>query len=276
MQAQVQQLDWRHVRRRFDRADYVYRHTFDGLMERLEPLRISPAMILDLGAATGKGSRMLGKRFRRARIVSGDISIAMLRRARAERHLFSKVREVQMDAARLPLRDESVDLVVANMLLPWVENLPGCLQEVGRVLRQGGVFAFATLGPGSFAPIRKIGGGENRMHAFADMHDVGDALVRAGLADPVLDLDRLTVTWPDVAAIRRDHVASGAGNSARGRVATLTGRARLAEMLDLFRSGEGFAAELELVYGHAWGVGPRAPVGEFRIDANAIGPRLRK
>ena len=99
-------------------------------MERLEPLRISPATILDLGAATGSGSRALGKRFRQARIISGDISMPMLQRARAARRMFSKAREVQLEASRLPLRDDSVDLVVANMLLPWVDDLPGCLQEV--------------------------------------------------------------------------------------------------------------------------------------------------
>jgi malonyl-CoA O-methyltransferase len=242
-------------------------------MERLEPLRISPATILDLGAATGSGSRALGKRFRQARIISGDISMPMLQRARAARRMFSKAREVQLEASRLPLRDDSVDLVVANMLLPWVDDLPGCLQEVSRVLRKGGVFAFATLGPGSFAPILNVEGDESRMHAFADMHDVGDALVRAGLAEPILDVDRLTVTWPDLAAIRRDHVASGGGNASRGRVATLTGRTRLDGMLELFRREGGFAAELELVYGHAWGTGPRTRDGETRIAPEAIGRR---
>jgi len=108
------------------------------------------------------------------------------------------------------------------------------------------------------------------------MHDVGDALVRAGLAEPVLDVDRLTVTWPDVETIRRDHVASGGGNSARDRVSTLTGRARLAAVLDQLRRGDGFAADLELVYGHAWGTGPRAPQGEVRVAADTIRRRPRQ
>jgi malonyl-CoA O-methyltransferase len=279
----MQDLVQQHVRRRFDRAagsfdsaDYVFRHAFDGLMDRLEPVRIEPAVILDLGASTGSGSRALGKRFRRARIISGDISAAMLRRARASRRLFSRPREVQMDARRLPLRDDSVDLVVANMLLPWIDDLPACLGEVNRVLVTGGVFAFSTLGPGSLAPIRDTAGPHVRLHAFADMHDVGDALVRAGLADPVIDVDRLTITWPDAAAVRRDHVASGGGNSARGRIATLTGRDRLAALLDPFRRDGGLAAELELVYGHAWGTAPRTRDGEVRIQADGIGRRSRR
>jgi malonyl-CoA O-methyltransferase len=280
MEAPPQSLNMKHVQRRFDRAantfdraDYVHRHAFEGLCERLEPLRISPNWILDLGAATGAGSRALGKRYRKARIVSGDLSMPMLRRARAARGLLSKAREVRMDARRLPLRDGSMDLVIANMLLPWIDDLPCCLQEVGRVLQKGGVFAFATLGPGSFAPLRRNDSSETCLHAFADMHDVGDALVRAGLADPVVDVDRLTITWPDAAAIRRDHVASGGGNARRDRAATLTGRARHADVLDLFRRDDDFAAELEIIYGHAWGTGPRSEGGEFHIDATAIGRR---
>jgi malonyl-CoA O-methyltransferase len=105
------------------------------------------------------------------------------------------------------------------------------------------------------------------------MHDVGDALVQAGLVDPVLDVDRLTITWPDIAAIRRDHVAAGAGNARRDRAGTLTGRSRLADVLATLRRGDGFGADIELIYGHAWGTGPRPEAGEFRIDANAIGHR---
>jgi malonyl-CoA O-methyltransferase len=280
MERPPQQLNAQHVLRRFDRAastfdqaDYVHRHAFSGLSERLEPLRISPAWILDLGAATGAGSRALGKRYRKARIVSGDLSMEMLRRARNARGFLSKAREVRMDARQLPLQDGSIDLVVANMLLPWIDDLPGCLREVGRVLCKGGVFTFATLGSGSFEPLRQVEDGETRLNRFADMHDVGDALVQAGLADPVLDVDRLTITWPDIAAIRRDHVASGAGNTRRDRAATLTGRSRLKDALDTLRRDGGFAAEIELVYGHAWGTGPRPDAGEFRVDANAIGRR---
>jgi malonyl-CoA O-methyltransferase len=273
-------LNRRHVERRFDRAaatfdrgDYVHRYAFDGLLERLEPLRVDPEWILDLGAATGTGSRALAKRFRRARVISGDLSMRMLQQARASRRLFSKGREVRMDAARLPLRDGSADLVVANMLLPWIDDLAGSLGEVNRVLDRGGVFAFATLGPGTFEPLRQVATGETRLHTFADMHDVGDAMVRAGLSDPVLDVDRLSVTWTDLDSIRRDHVASGAGNAALDRTATLTGRARLADTLERFRQGDGFAAELELVFGHAWGSGTRPGAGEFHVDANAIGRR---
>ena len=280
MERPPQALNPRHVQRRFDRAagtferaDYVHRHAFGGLLERLDPLRISPDWILDLGAATGTGSRALGKRYRKARIVSGDLSTAMLRRARDARGFLSKAREVRMDARQLPLLDGSIDLVVANLLLPWIDDLAGCLREVGRVLRKGGVFTFATLGPGSFEPLRQVNSGETRLNAFADMHDVGDALVKAGLADPVLDVDRLTITWPDIAAIRRDHVAAGAGNTRRDRAMTLTGRSRLAEVLDALRRDGGYAADIELVYGHAWGTGPRPEAGEFRIDANAIGHR---
>ena len=244
MERPPRQLDKRHIVRRFDRAaevfdqgDYVHRHAFDGLLERLDPLRVDPDWILDLGAATGTGSRALAKRFRRARIISGDLSTSMLLRARRSRRLFSKAREARMDAARLPLRDASVGLVVANMLLPWIDDLAGSLGEVNRVLERGGLFAFATLGPGTLEPLRQTTAEETQVHPFADMHEVGDAMVKAGLSDPVLDVDRLTVTWNDIEAIRRDHVASGGGNVAVDRASTLNGPGEAGRYASRFSSG---------------------------------------
>jgi len=275
MNASARILNAAHVRRHFDRAsarfdtaDFVHRKTFDGLMERLAPLLLEPAIILDLGAATGAGSRLLAKRFRKARTVSLDFSRPMLERARAERPWFSKIRELQADATKLPLRDGCTDLVLANLLLPWIDELSSCFSEVARILRKDGVFTFATLGPDSF--------GAGRSTVFPDMHDVGDALGRAGLLEPVIDVDRLSVTWPDREALVRDLVASGSGNSATDRCGTLTGKRRFQAILEQFRDtgeGAGFAVELELVYGHAWAAGPRAAVTEYRLEPGAIGRR---
>jgi malonyl-CoA O-methyltransferase len=278
MEPDSTRLDIRHVRRRFDRAaarfddaDFVYRRSFDDLMERLLPLRIEPSVILDLGAATGTGSRVLAKRFRKSRVISADSSLAMLAMARSGRSWLARTREVQMDATGLALKTGSVDLVIANMLLPWINDLPACFKEIARVLRKGGVFAFATLGPDSLADVRDAFADSGHVHDFADMHVIGDALVRSGFADPVLDVDRLTITWQDRDALRRDHVASGAGNSVADRTRGLTGKGRM----PLGQFDGDLAAEFELVYGHAWGAGPRMPAGEFHVEPGSIGRKAR-
>ena len=261
---------------RFDEADFIHRRSFEGLLERLAPLLITPGHILDLGSATGSGSRQLAKSFRKARVISLDICGPMLTRAKAGRTMFSKTREVQADASKLPLRTGSFDLIVANMLLPWIGDLTACFSEVARALKKGGVFTFATLGPDSLASLRhawKLADGSNHIHTFADMHDVGDSLVRAGLTDPVLDVDKLAVAYRDTSSLFRDLSACGARNCLAERRRTLTGKRRFRAMQDnLLRTGGdgGVTVDVEIVYGHAWGSGPRSPVGEFRVDPGSI------
>ena len=105
------------------------------------------------------------------------------------------------------------------------------------------------------------------------MHDVGDALIRAGFADPVLDVDRLTVTWQNADALFRDLTSAGARNSLRARKRSLVGKGcfrRMTGALHATGGGETLALEFELVYGHCWGVAPRDTTGHFLIDADRI------
>lgn len=281
-------LSLKDVRRRFDsaaatfdQADFIHRKTFAGLVERLAPVTLQPETILDLGSATGSGSRALARQYRRARVVSLDVSLRMLQKAKRNRSFFSKGREIQADATRIPLRSSCADLVFANLVLPWVSDLPASLAEVGRVLRKDGVFAFATLGPDSFAELRDAWLAEDQdwhINPWADMHDIGDAMMRAGLRDPVLDVDRMRITYRDFASLYRDLTRCGARNSLQFRRNALTGKTRFRRVESRLmegRSGQQIPLTLELVYGHAWGSGAAAAHGEFHLAADSIGRRRR-
>ncbi len=276
----------RDVRRRFDRAaggfdaaDFVHRHTFDELLQRLSPVNIKPGRILDLGCATGSGSKPLARRFRGSRVIGMDTSFAMLQCAARKRALFSSRSALQADASRIPLKDGCIDLVFANLLLPWIDILPACLAEIARVTRKDGVFAFATLGPDSLSELREAWqpiDADSHVSNFPDMHDIGDALVQAGLRDPVLDVDYLTITYRDTKALYRDLTSAGARNCLHGRKKTLTGRCRFRAMDRLLAANvaDGIVSlKLELVYGHAWGSDTRPPQGEFHVDPNQISRR---
>lgn len=188
---------------------------------------------------------------------------------------------LQADASRIPIKDGGVDLVFANMLLPWIDDLPAYLLEIARVLRKDGLFAFATFGPDSLSELREVWHSIDEdwhVNAYPDMHDIGDAIVRAGLRDPVLDVDYLTVTYGDTAALYRDLTNAGARNSLKGRRQTLTGKKRFKAMDDLLAArmaNDVLSLRLELVYGHAWGGGPRSPKAEFRFDPALISRRRR-
>jgi malonyl-CoA O-methyltransferase len=248
-------LNSKDVQRRFDRAaarfdsvDFVHAATRDGLLARLEPMTVEAKTIIDLGSATGSGSRLLARRFRRARVTAVDLSRNMLEQGRKKQGWFSRVCTVQANAEALPFADQTVDVVFANMLLPWMSNPARTFAEISRVLRKDGLFLFATLGPDSLDGLRH--------EPFADMHDVGDALVRAGLRDPVLDVDRLAVTYESTESLLNDLTAMGAGCCAPDEIGVL-----------------GF--DLELVYGHCWGSGRRLAGGEYRVAASRIGRRTR-
>ena len=276
----------RDIRRQFDRAaagfesaDFVHAATREGLIERLEPLLVEARTILDLGAATGGTGRLLRKRFRRARIVSLDLSLAMLAEARKRKSLFARGSFVQAEAASLPFADGTFDLVVANQLLPWIPDTGPVFREVARVLRKGGVFAFATLGPDSLRELAAAWASVDQaahVNRFEDMHNIGDGLVRAGLADPVLDVDRLAVSYESVDRLFADLTLAGARNALCDRPRSLVGRARFRAMKDALtaRYADGqIVLDLELVYGHCWGTGAKNEPGEFRIDANGISLR---
>ena len=254
----------------------------DGLIARLEPLLVKAHAILDLGAATGRAGDALRKCYGHAHIVSLDLSRQMLRQGARKRRWFSRSSAVQADALQLPFANQSFDLVFANMLLPWLDRHEQVFAEASRVLREGGVFAFSTLGPDSLLELARAWGEvDSHVHVarFADMHDIGDALVRAGISDPVLDVDRLTIEYTDTNRLFQDLTRTGARNTLAGRGTALLGKRRFARFQEALSGRDGggpIRLELELVYGHGWGSRPRERSSDFRVDVSDIGQRRRQ
>lgn len=274
------------VRRRADASaagaadDFLAARTREELLSRLPLTRIRPRLALDAGAATGRASAELARRYRGCRVVSLDLSTARLAAARRSHGRFARRDEVAGDAARLPFRDRVFDMVFANLLLPWFADPAPVLAETARVLRPEGLFTFASLGPDSLRELRdawRAVDEAEHVQAFLDMHDLGDALVRAGLRDPVLDVERITLTYAEPAALWRDLTAAGARNTLAGRSRGLTAPSRfrsLAEAWECRRGDDGrLPLTLELVYGHCWGGSglPGADAdGEVRFSASRI------
>ena len=260
----------------FDSACFIHDEARGRLLERLELVRLTPSVAVDLGCATGRGAAALAARYPAARVLAVDSSFAMLRSTAAAPP--ATVRALGGDAASLPLRDGCVDLVLANLVLPWCrpEQL---FAEAARVLTTGGGLLFATLGPDSLQEVRAaFGAVDDRIHVHAafDMHDLGDLALAAGLAEPVLDVDRLEVTYADIGGLVRDLRAMGAINVAGGRRRTLTGRQRWGRFIErLPRGPDGrLAVTVELILGQAWGRGarekPRPASGEIRVPIARI------
>ncbi len=280
----------RDVRRRFERAatsfgdaDFLHQRCFEGLLERLEPMQLKPRCIVDIGCATGIRTGELAKRFRRARVLGVDLALGMLRASRQNRSRFSRLRELQADARALPLKTGTADMIIANLTPVWFADPDACFAEAARVLRKEGLFVFASLGPDSLVELRAAwAAADDGAHAhvlpFADMHNTGDALVRAGLRDPVLDVEHITISYDDPRGLYRDLTRIGGRNVVRQRRDTLTGKARFRRFEAAVREQSGggkIELSVELVFGHAWGGGPRQPPGEYWLDPGRIS-RMRR
>lgn len=257
------EIDARAARRRFDRAAATYLaaarlETEVGarMLERLDYVRITPQRILDAGCGPAPQAAALGKRFPRARMVALDFSLPMLARSRAQRGWLARWRgagplAVCAALERLPLASGCMQLVWSNMALHWAQEPGAALAEFQRVLAPEGLLMFSTLGPDTLKELRAAAGAA-RVHRFADMHDLGDALLAAGFSSPVMDMELLTLAYAGAGALLADLRASGQTLSRTDRPRGLAGRGLRAA---LERSGS--AATYEVVYGHAWKSAPR-------------------
>ena len=256
--------DARWVRRSFDRAAATYdaaavlqAEVRNSLLERLDLTRLEPRVVLDLGAATGLGTRALKQRYPSARVIAVDSSTSMLRIAGRRRRWFRPFALVCADAARLPFADATVDVAFSNLLLPWCD--PDALfAELRRVLAPRGLLTLTGLGPDTLKELRTAWSAADpyiRVGEFIDMHDVGDALVRAGFAAPVLDVEHYTLRYADVHGLTADLKATGARNAAAGRLKGLTSPRKLAAMqvaYETFRESGRLPATCEVVFAQAW------------------------
>ena len=240
----------------------------DRLIERLDYVRLQPARILDLGAGTGFFSAALLKRYRKADIVALDVAENMLRQVQGRGGWFRKPRCVCADAETLPFADDSFQLIFSNLMLQWSVDLEQTFMELRRVLAPGGLLMFTTFGPDTLMELRasweKVDG-FTHVNTFIDMHDVGDSLLSTRWAEPVMDSERITVTYRQLGTLMQDLKQIGAHNVTHGRPAGLTGRQRmqqLAEAYEAFREDGVLPASYEVVYGHAW-----SPVNKQSADA---------
>ena len=274
------------VRRNFSRAAKGYdqvavlqRTVGARLLERLDVITLQPARILDLGSGTGRLAAQLAQRYAPARVLQLDLSLAMLRQSGRHRDCARQSALLCADAEDLPLADKCVEFVFSNLMLQWATRLERTLQETCRILRPGGLLLFSTFGPDSLMELRESWSGvDDHVHvnAFTDLHDVGDALLRAGFVDPVMETETFTLVYEDGRALLRELKALGAGNVNAGRRKSLTGKRNLQAMLTEYQrrySADGLPATFEVIYGHAWAPEPRREQPEPDVFPVAFRPR---
>jgi malonyl-CoA O-methyltransferase len=279
-------LDVRAVRRAFSRAAPTYdtaaalqREVGARMAERLDVVKLAPAAILDAGCGTGDALGELGTRYPVAQRVGLDLAAPMLQVARMRhgerRSALSRLAAawrgaearapwfVAGDIAALPFATGRFDLLWSNLALQWVNDLEAALAEFHRVLTVGGLLMFTTLGPDTLREVRtafRAADSQPHVSRFVDMHDIGDLLVQAGFADPVMHMEQLTLTYSEPLAMLRELKSLGATNATVARPRGLYGRVRWQRALaalEALRVDGRIPGTFEVVHGHAWKAAPK-------------------
>lgn len=302
-------FDRRHVRRAFSRASSSYadaaklQHEVEArLLESLDYYAEGraadaqvPAVVVDLGCGPGGASRAMRARWPKARVLSLDLALPMLRaHVDAPAGLLDALRQrlaraperVCADARALPLAEHSVDLLFSNLCLQWIEDLPAVFAGFRRVLKPGGMLVVSTFGPDTLYELRGAFATADALphvSPFASIAQFGDALIASGFRNPVLDRDELVTRYDDLPALMRELRAIGATNALRARRHTLTGKARFAAAANAYeahRDNDRLPATWEIITALAWAPEHGVPIREggediARFPASGIPVRRR-
>ena len=277
----------------YDKAAVLADEVGRRMAERLDYVKIAPQRMADIGCATGDGIRELSRRYPQALPLAIDFARPMLQQVALRSSFMQRLRRraprlLNADIQALPLQHSSLGLVWSNLMLHWLDDPLPAFRELHRTLEVSGLVMFSMLGPDTLKEIRAACvacGVEPPLRNFHDMHDIGDMLVAAGFADPVMDMEMITLTYRSPRGLLRDQRHLGVRDALFGDSSQSPRRPRI----DLAPTGGGsdqrtepgaqlswrdwrrvfaawqaqpqagtLSASFEIVYGHAWKPEPRA------------------
>ncbi len=270
----------------YERHAAVQTEVAERLLGRLDGLKFEPARILEVGCADGRQCQALHRRFPKARVIGIDLSPGMLARARSRRRWWRRDFELlRADGGRLPLAEDSIDLVYANLSLGWLGDAEAALRSWRRVLRPGGLALVSVFGPDTLREQRARLAPQASFSALADVQRFGSMLVRAGFAEPVLYTDWITTVFPDPAALLVELRGCGllpAASHGLGKRAQALRSLGLKSGLESGQemSGESCRATWEIVSASAWAPEAGQPIRgaageEVSVPVSTIGIRRR-
>jgi malonyl-CoA O-methyltransferase len=264
----------------YDSAAFIQREIADRLLERLDVLKTQPKFLVDIGCGTGYSVLPLMRRYPNTKIFALDFALPMIEIAKKQiqpdsshsrfKRIIQTTRQffnppshslmwMNADMFQLPFKAESVDFLHSSLALQWGQHrIIELFTEWYRVLQTQGVLFFATLGPDTLKELKSsFSNIENssHVHSFLDMHDLGDALVKTGFSDPVMEMEKLTVEYSHPLQIFKDLKGIGATYSNTQRPQGLMGKSRWKRLFSEWEKTEKngkWPVTYEVIYGHAW------------------------
>lgn len=243
----------------YDEAAVLAKEVGRRMAGRLDLVKLSPARVADIGCATGDGIRELQRRYPDAFPLAIDYAPSMLaelaRRVPWLQRLRRRMpRRVAADVQALPLAGGTLSLAWSNLMLHWLDDPLPAFRELHRVLETGGLLTFSALGPDTLKELRAAGA--STLRRFHDMHDLGDMLLAAGFADPVMEMEKIELAYASPRGLLRDQRRLGVRDGLLGPMSFGEGRRVFRAWQAQRREGR-IPATFEIVYGHAWKPQPR-------------------
>lgn len=265
------------VPERIEGSAFLRREIAERMRDKLALVKIDATRVFDLGCGQGDDIPHLQQRFPEAAVIGLDASAGMLGRGLAQRANASlgvatflqrllpqewsgksRTSMICGDFAHLPCATSSVDVIWSNLALHWHPLPDLVLAEWRRALRVGGLCMFSCFGPDTMLELRRVFAEVDQdphILPFVDMHDFGDMSVHAGLATPVMDMEKITIRYAKVEQLLSDVRAFG-GNPLMNRKKGLFGKSAYAKLLTLLernRAEDGrIPLTFEVIYGHAF------------------------
>jgi malonyl-CoA O-methyltransferase len=262
---------------RYDHHAALEQEVCRRLLERIAFTRRTPMQILDLGCGTGEGSAGLKRTFRKAQVVALDSSRAMLSHVQQRSSMLRPLRPVCADIGSLPFASRSADLIFSNLASYWCADPMAMFSEFRRVLRPDGMLLFSTLGPATLQELGAAWAGadsEIEMPVFPDLLEIGDALMAAGFREPVMDMERIVLSYTSLDSLLDELEATGMSLLVRGWNREESSICALETAYLQQASGGKLPLGFEINYGIAFGPADGQPVktrdgdiATFSVDA---------
>jgi malonyl-CoA O-methyltransferase len=220
------------------------------LLDNLDYIQITPQSIIDIGCGVSPIIDNLANKYPQAKIYAMDIAFDMLLQSRlqnkANPYFFCA------DNINLPIKNNSIDLIVSNLMLQWCDNYPQFFSEVKRILKPNGIILFSTFGTSTLQELRQSWD-DNHVHVndFVDAPTLGNAMFNADLSDIIMDTDRLTLYYPTVKKLMQNLKDIGANNINDTRQKGLQGKNKFKQMLNNYeqmRTKQGLPVTYEIIY----------------------------
>lgn len=266
-----------HIADSYEQHAALEREVCARLLEKTEFCRRPPERILDLGCGTGFAAVRLKQSFRKAQVIGMDTSTAMLNCLRRRSSLLRPLKAVCGEIGELPFASRSVDLLVSSLSSYWCPDPAAMFSEFRRVLRPDGMLLFSTFGPGMMKELKAAWASADtsvELPHFPDILEIGDALVAAGFREPVMDMEVITLSYPDLGALLRELEATGTSLLVRGWEKRHGAEGDLEHAYKAYLREGKYPLSFEIVYGAAFGPQegqpvktPSGDVATFSIDA---------